>query len=262
MTSQTPKPAILIVHGGYFLPPAWDAFKTTLSSLGFAVSVPRLPTCGDARPPTALLSHDVAAVRTAAQELLSANHKIIVLAHSYGGIVASEALTPDLFASNNENKKGIVSLVYLAAWLVQPGDTLADVIGKYGFQSKVDLGQNEDGTVYAKNAPESFFNDINDANPARASELAKANVTHNWLGATGKVTAAPWKDLPTTYVHTTNDLAIMLPLQESMVKDAVDALGSTGRKIEIETIESAHCPFLSKPDEVVAILERALARIS
>jgi hypothetical protein len=96
--------------------------------------------------------------------------------------------------------------------------------------------------VYAKNAPESFYNDINEADPARAKGLAEANVTHNWLRATGTVTAAPWKDLPIMYVHMTKGLAIMLPLQQSMMKDIVDAAGSRG--LEIETIESAHCPFL------------------
>lgn len=170
--------------------------------------------------------------------------------------MASEAITPDLYASNSSNGRGATALLYLAAWLVQPGDTLADVITKYGFQSKVDLGQNDDGTVYAKNAPESFFNDIDSS---RAKELAEANVTHNWLAATGMITTAPWKDLPTTYVHTTIDLAIMLPLQQNMVKDAVEAADSRG--IEIETIESAHCPFLSKPEELVAVVERAVVRI-
>jgi len=252
------KPAILVVHGAYFLPLAWDAFKASLNSAGFQVSVPRLPTCGDSRPPTALLSHDVSAVRAAATELISAGHRILVLAHSYGGIVTSEAITPELYASNNGGEKGVVSLVYLAAWLVQPGDALTDVIGKYGFQCKVDLGQNDDGTVYAKNGPESFYNDINEVDSGRAEELAEANVTHNWLGATGKVTMAPWIDLPTTYVCTTKDLAIMLPLQQSMVKDAMDAPGA--KELVIETIESAHCPFFSRPEELIKVLQRAVAR--
>jgi pimeloyl-ACP methyl ester carboxylesterase len=257
------KPAILIVHGGYFLPPAWDAFKATLTSAGYTVSIPRLPTCGDSRPPTALLSDDVSAVKIAAKDLISAKHKIIVLAHSYGGVVASEALSPDFYAANNGGDKGVVSLIYLAAWLAQPGDGIGEIIGKYGFQCAVDLGQNDDGTVYAKNAPESFYNDINGVDPGRATELAKENVTHNWLGATGKVTLAPWKDLPSTYVHTTKDLAIYLPLQKSMVKDAADALASAGfPELEIEEIDSAHCPFLSEPEKLVAVLERAAAKYS
>jgi pimeloyl-ACP methyl ester carboxylesterase len=241
-------PAILIIHGGYFLPTAWDAFNDQLTKAGLVVRCPRLPTCGDKQPPTATLEEDVTAVRSAAKDLIDTGHNVIVLAHSYGGIVASEALTSDLYA--NEATKGIVHIIFLSAWLVQPGDTLEDVIGKYGFQCKVDLGSNGDGTVFAKNAAEAFFNDIDSAT---AEELAKGNVTHNWPAVSEKVTGAPWKDLPTTYVHCTRDLAIMLPLQKSMVQEAINAGGAP--EFVTEIIDSGHCPFLSKPDELISIVK-------
>ncbi|KAL4783633.1 alpha/beta-hydrolase [Aspergillus varians] len=243
--------AILIVHGGYFLPSSWDDFITHLTQKGFTVECPHLPSCGDTQPPTATLADDVSAVRAAAQKLRAAGHTIAVLAHSYGGVVASEAITPELYASEDPTGKGIACLVLLSAWLVQSGDSLPGVIEKYGFQCKVDLGNHGDGTVFAKNAPESFYNDIE---RARGEELARANVTHNWAAAAGGVTAAPWMDLPTVYVHSTRDLAIMLPLQESMVLDAVNA----GGRVRTETLEAGHCAFLSRPDELVGVLQRAI----
>ncbi|KAJ5825734.1 alpha/beta-hydrolase [Penicillium riverlandense] len=249
MTGAKPT-AILIVHGGYFLPPAWDALSNRLRKAGFVVQCPRLPSCGDKRPPTALREHDVAAVRKVAQELIDAGHSILVLAHSYGGMVASEAITKDLYASGGN---GVVSLIYLSAWLLQPGSTLEDVITKYGFQSEVDLGNNGDGTVFAKNAPESFYNDLE---PETAEEFARGNVTHNWGAALGPMKGAPWKDLPTTYVHCTQDMAIMHPLQQSMVQDAVNA----GGKLIVETIDAGHCPFLSQPEEIVRIVSQMLPK--
>ncbi|KAJ6034668.1 uncharacterized protein N7446_009422 [Penicillium canescens] len=254
MANQPPI-AILIVHGAYFLPSAWEDFCQRLTQAGFIVRCPRLPTCGDERPPTALLEQDVMAVRTAAQELMNSGHFIIVLAHSYGGIVTSEAINQDLYA--RDSGKGVAYLIYLSAWLVQPGSSLADVIAKYGFQCKVDIGINEDGTMVAKNAPESFYNDIDSA---RAEDLASSNVTHNWLAASGQVNGAPWKDMPMTYIYCTRDLAIMLPLQESMVRDALNAEGTS--RLITETIDSGHCPFLSKPEEVIRILQRVGAEIS
>ena len=254
MSSQTPPTAVLVVHGGYFLPPAWAPFIEDLKSAGFTVSCPRLPTCGDERPPKALLSDDVAAVRTAANELVEAGHSILVLCHSYGGIVASEAIQSDLYAKDN-NGKGVVRLVYLSSWLVQPGDSLMDVVGKHGFLTKVDLGQNDDGTVFAKNAPDSFYNDIE---RSRAEELATHNVTHNWLAVSGKVLAAPWKDLPTTYIHCERDLAIELPLQKDMVKDAIAAAGSA--KLETVSLDTGHCPFLSNPEALMQIVKSVSGR--
>ncbi|KAJ5439647.1 alpha/beta-hydrolase [Penicillium daleae] len=250
MSDQSPT-AILIIHGAYFLPSSWQPLINGLSHSQFTIRCPRLPSCGDERPPKATLDDDVAAVRTAAKELINAGHNILVLAHSYGGIVASEAITEELYP--NSNRKGIVSLVLLSAWLIQPGDTLEDVIKKYGFQCEVELGNNGDGTVFAKNAPSSFYNDID---PVVAWELAKENVTHNWFAASGKITRAPWKDIPTLYVFCLRDLAIMVPLQRSMVQDAVDAGGDA--RFVTEEIDSGHCPFVSRPEEVVRVVEKAL----
>ncbi|PLB44793.1 alpha/beta-hydrolase [Aspergillus steynii IBT 23096] len=240
--------AVLIVHGAYFLPPAWDAFSHSLSQRGFTVRCPRLPTCGDTRPPQALLADDVAAVRSAAEELMADDHTILVLSHSYGGIVASEAITPDLYINTKEKPKGVSHIVYLSAWLIQPGSTLSSVIEKYGLQCQVDLGNNNDGTVFAKNAPDSFYNDIE---REKAECLARDNVTHNLAAAMGVMTHAPWKDIPCLYVHCAKDLAIRIGLQEGMVKDAME----NGARLATTTIQAGHCPFLSRPEELIQIIE-------
>ncbi|KAJ5736093.1 uncharacterized protein N7483_001218 [Penicillium malachiteum] len=145
MAPQSPT-AILIIHGAYFLPAAYEAFSNRITEAGLTVRCPRLPSCGDTIPPTALLKHDVNAVQEAAKELIATNHKIIVLAHSYGGSVASEAITSDLYSINGSS--GVVSLIYLAAWLLVPGQGLDDVVAKHGMQSKVDLGTHGDGVMF------------------------------------------------------------------------------------------------------------------
>lgn len=248
----THKPtSILIIHGAYFLPNAWHSFSDQLRQAGLVVDCPRLPTCADNRPPTATIKDDTAAVHQSAQRLIDGGHSILVLAHSYGGMVASEAITPDLYANSDSNDgKGVVALILLSTWLVQPGDSLTGLIGKYEFQCKVDLGDNGDGTVFAKNAAESFYND---AESKEAEGFALRNVTHNILAASGEISGAPWKDLPTTYIHCSRDLAIMLPLQQSMVQDAVN----TGGKIITKTLDSGHCPFLTQPEAVLQIIKHA-----
>ncbi|KAJ5609157.1 hypothetical protein N7528_009724 [Penicillium herquei] len=257
MAPQSPI-GILIIHGAYFLPAAYESFSNRLTEAGLAVRCPRLPSCGDTIPPTALLEHDINAVQEAAKELIATNRKIIVLAHSYGGIVASAAITSDLYSVNGSS--GVVSLIYLAAWLLVPGQGLDDVIAKHGMQSKVDLGTHGDGVMFPKNAADSFFNDLD---RAEAEELAKGNVTHNWMAATGKMTHAPWMDLPMIYVFCSQDLALLPPLQQAMLQGAVDFGDGTdgGAGIVTETIDSGHCPFLSKPEEVQRVIEMAAANI-
>lgn len=66
----SPKPtAILVVQGAYFLPSAWDASSHDLSQRG--LQCPVLPTCGETRPSQALLAHEVAAVRSTAEDLVA-----------------------------------------------------------------------------------------------------------------------------------------------------------------------------------------------
>jgi hypothetical protein len=126
------------------------------------------------RPPKATLENDVTAVRHVAKQLVDAGHSIVLLAHSYGGIVASEAIREDLYAKQPSGP-GVVHLIYLSAWLLLPGYSLSDMFEKYGCQPQADTSINEDGTVSIKNAPDCFYNDIE---PSLVQELAKKNVTH------------------------------------------------------------------------------------
>jgi pimeloyl-ACP methyl ester carboxylesterase len=273
MTKAT---AVLIVHGGYFLPAAWTPFTNALNHAGFTVRCPRLPTCADTRPPTATLEDDVHAVQQAALELRDQGHSILVLAHSYGGVVASEAITPSFYSTSltrstnsnskkneneneNEKKGGVVALIYLAAFLIQPSTTLAQAMSKHIPPSHVQLGDNADGTVYAQNAVEAFYNDLSQT---QAEELARSNVTHNWSAVAHTVRGAPWMDLPTVYIQCARDRALVFELQQILVDDAVAATAAADNKgIERVTLDSGHCPFLSRPDEVLDIIKRvALAK--
>ena len=120
----THKPtSILIIQGAYFLPNAWDSVSDQFRQAGFVIECPRLPTCADSRPPAATIKDDTAAVHEAAQRLIDGGHSILVLSHSYGGMVASEAITPDVYANSDSTYgKGVVALILLSTWLVQPGD--------------------------------------------------------------------------------------------------------------------------------------------
>lgn len=240
-------PAVLFVHGGFHLPETYAPFLKQLSKAEFVVSCPRLPTNGDLRPPKATFQDDVATVRAVAFDLASAGHQIIVLAHSYGGLVASEAIAQDLYAKHGN--AGIVRLIYVSAWMIQPGTSLPQLFEKYGHQSKLELDMNEDGMALPKNGPEAFYHDIE---RARAEELSEKLVTHNFSAISNIITHTPWRVLPTLFVYCTKDVAISLDLQKTMVKDAVES-GAT--ELTVCTVESSHSPFWSMPAEVVRIVE-------
>jgi pimeloyl-ACP methyl ester carboxylesterase len=246
------KPAILIVHGAYFLPETWQPFMDRLKASGFEVRCPRLPTCGDKRPPTATLADDVAAVQTAGRELQSAGHPIIVLAHSFGGLVATEAITKDLRAPEPRNRStpGVIRMIYMCAFAPLPGQSIGDIFSKHGFLCDVKLEVNEDGTAFAQNPAEAWYNDIPESE--RAAYVEK-NVSHNFgLIGDSKVSEVPWKDVKSTYVYCDRDLAIHKPLQENMVKDAIN----DGGRWETTTLGLGHCSFLSAPEQVIDVVKK------
>ena len=89
------------------------------------------------RPPNPRLEDDVTTVRAVAFDLASAGHPIIVLAHSYSGLVASEAVTEELYAKHGN--AGVVGLIYMSAWMIQLKSALPQSFEKNGYQSNLEL---------------------------------------------------------------------------------------------------------------------------
>ena len=257
------KPVILIVHGAYMTPDLWQPFIKALNEAGFEAHCPRLPTCGDkdtptgtfadVRPAKATYDDDVKAVRKKAIEVAAAERSIVVLAHSYGGIVAADAIDAELCTHFRPPGTGGVSqLILLSAWLPLKGHSLQDMLKLHGFKTNCDVRFNEDGTAVLRNAAECFFNDVRPL--IRAEELAATIVTHNWPATSHKIKSTPWVKVPTTYIHCSQDKAIWLELQEAMVKDTVLEGGVKG--LRTETLDAGHCPFLSIPEVFMSMIEK------
>lgn len=102
-----------------------------------------------------------------------------------------------------------------------------------------------------KNVADSFYNDLE---PRSAQELAKKNVTHNTAPFPHKMSGAPWKVVPTTYVYCAKDMVIFIGLQTTMVKNARE---NGAAKLSTIACDTGRCPFLSMPAEVIGIVEKA-----
>lgn len=246
-------PAVLVVHGAYCTPSLLESFLQDVAAAGFVVRCPRLPTCGDVRPPVAGLSEDIRVVQATATELKAAGHPIIVLAHSYGGLVATEAITSELYAAapRSTRSAGVLRLIYVSAHLALPGMSIRDIYTKHGFLCDVELQFNDDGTASVTNPIDAFYNDLELKEAERASAQ---NVTHN-IALVGDIKAerAPWRAIPTTFVYCLKDLSMKMPLAQGLVKDALDLDESCGMKTV--SIDAGHFPFLSKPAAVVSMIE-------
>ena len=124
-------PTILFVHGSWHSPEHWKPLRELCESNGIPTTCPLQPTFG-ALPPIGM-EDDAKCIRKELKRLVEQEHKeAIVFAHSYGGLVASEAVDADLSkAAREENgqKGGVVRIMYLAAFFLPPGVSLARSFG-------------------------------------------------------------------------------------------------------------------------------------
>jgi pimeloyl-ACP methyl ester carboxylesterase len=131
MSSTKPNPTVLFVIGSWHSPAHYDVVRDIFSKAGYETSCPALPSLGQF-PPIGL-TEDAERIREELKTLVEKEEKeVIVVAHSYGGMVSTEALDK-VFAIKKrqaQNKKGgIVGLMYVCAFIVEVGQSLVDPMG-------------------------------------------------------------------------------------------------------------------------------------
>ena len=130
MSSPRSKPVVLIVTGAWHQPAHYQALVDALEADSYAVAIPQLPSF-DAAPHISMLD-DALEIRRTLDKLLAVGWDVIVLAHSYGGLVATEAVTHPYLKSSRTligRSGGVVALIYMTAFLLAPGQTLATALG-------------------------------------------------------------------------------------------------------------------------------------
>ena len=124
-------PTFVLVPGNFLPPTYYSSTAELLESHGYPTRVITIPSTGS---DTTLTSNepDIAAVREVIEELSGSGQEIIVVAHSYGAIPTCEAVK-DL--GHQERFKlgmsgGVVRMVLIAAWLLQEGESIPDIIAR------------------------------------------------------------------------------------------------------------------------------------
>lgn len=222
------RPDLLLVHGGWHGAWAFDVLVPVLASQGFTVRTVDLPSSGSLSG----LDADVAVVRRSLAEHATPT---LVVGHSYGGVVISEACS---------GVSNVVGLAYLCAFVLDKGESLSMFLQPVPPWLEID----ETGGVGRVRDPERvFYADLEPPVAARAAARLKPQ-SMACLGAV--LTAAAWRELPSSYLICEQDQALPVPAQEMM----------SARTHIVERLASSHSPFLSHPGEVAAFLARAADR--
>lgn len=117
------KPAILLLCGGWHTPESYAKLIKALEAAGHDVHCPRHPSTKQERPPTASLAEDTVSMRAYVTKLVDEGRRVVAIAHSYGGQIASNSLYGlGLDARKEKGLPGGVSdIVYMAAFALPEG---------------------------------------------------------------------------------------------------------------------------------------------
>ncbi|MFI9719791.1 alpha/beta hydrolase [Streptomyces sp. NPDC052396] len=226
---QNAENTLLLVHGAWHGSWCWERLLPALNGRGLSAVTVDLPSASPDGNLGTGLREDTQTLRAALDRI---DGPATVVAHSYAGIPATMAAVGD---------RRIAHLVYLAAYQLDAGESL---LGFHG-RPAPDPAQ---GTVPPLDNPrESFYSDV----PEEEAERAVRRLTRQSLRSFCEpVTAAGWRDVPSTYVLCDRDRAFAPQDQERLA----------ARAQSVHRLPSGHSPFLSMPERLADLLNYLHAR--
>jgi pimeloyl-ACP methyl ester carboxylesterase len=215
---------VVLVHGAFADGSGWKPVAEILERDGYTVYV--------VQEPETSFEADVAATRI----VLDRAAPCVLVGHSYGGMIISEA----------GDHESVRSLVYVAAFQPQPGESAGGLQGKTppASTSVVPVGG---GFLQVK--PESFAEDFAADVPKSAARfMAISQVPIAAAIFDAKVTQAAWSQKPSYAV---------IPKQDRMINPELMRFMTQRAKSETIELPGSHAIFLSRPQEVAELIEKA-----
>jgi pimeloyl-ACP methyl ester carboxylesterase len=222
---------VVLVHGGFVDGSGWEGVYKILRKDGYTVSVVQNPTIS--------LADDVAATK---RIVAMQNGPVILVGHSYGGVVITEA--------GNDPK--VAGLVYITAFAPDKGESVSTLIKDPPPGAPVPpILPPQDGYLFLDKAkfPTSFAGDVD---TERAAFMADSQVPWGVDALSGTISEPAWKTKPSWYLVATDDKMIPPAAQRFMSKRA----GST-----VVEVAGSHAIYVSQPIAVAALIEKAAREV-
>lgn len=233
-------------------PESYIKLRDALEGYGFDVQIPRHPSLSGARPPNAGLEHDAKALRAYLEAFLESGCEVIVLMHSYGGMVgtvACEGLGIDQRRQAGLDG-GITNMIGMAACILTEGKAMIDMVKHFGNEHLMPLAFDfaEDMTVLSRD-PKTLLIGL-DSGPSDNEVGEYLSTLVPWNGQCmydqTKLHRAAWRDIPITYLRTTKDMTMPVESQDWVIQGMRDE----GVTVRTASLETGHCPNLTTPNEV------------
>ncbi len=220
---------IVLVHGAWADGSGWKGVYDILVKDGYRVSI--------VQEPETSFKEDVAATkRVIAQQ----DGPCVVVAHSYGGAVITEAA----------NDPKVMALVYVAAHMPDAGENEADDGKRFpsDLSKSTAIKKTADGFTYLDPAQ---FHDYFAADlPAeQAAFMARSQVFNLADNFKAVITTAAWRTKPSWMLVATKDRTINPDLERWYAERA--------KSHKLEVSGASHSVYVSRPKEVAAVIEEA-----
>ncbi len=218
---------IMLVHGAFVDQTSWQPVAAILTKKGYNVTL--------VENPLTSLAADVDATK---QALAKQDGKTVLVGHSWGGVVITEA--------GNDPKVSV--LVYVSAFAPDVGQSLA-TLAKSGpaTEGAAAIHPNDKGNLYID--PKVFPSAVAaDLPPEIAEHLANSQLPLNHVAFEAPVDVAAWRDKRTFYVISTKDKVIAPDAQK---------LFAARMKAQTTEVAGSHASLVVHADAVAAVIEKA-----
>jgi pimeloyl-ACP methyl ester carboxylesterase len=226
-THESSVKEVVLVHGGFVDGSGWEEVYKILKKDGYNVSIVQNPTIS--------LADDVAVTK---RVLATHSGPVILVGHSYGGAVITEA--------GNDPK--VAGLVYIAAFALDNGESVSSLIKDPPPGAPVPpILPPVDGYLFLDKTkfPSSFAADVE---ADKAAFMADSQVPWGAEALNGTISEAAWRIKPSWYLVTTEDKTIPPPAQRFMS----DRAGST-----VVEVVGSHAIYVSQPNAVAKLIKTA-----
>ncbi|KAL3491534.1 alpha/beta-hydrolase [Aspergillus germanicus] len=240
---------------------------SSLRAHGHEVLAPTLPTMNGSRPPNANFTTDTDHIHSYIDSLADTGRRIVVLMHSYGGQVGTNALDKLDIASRTERglAGGVVHLIHMAALALEVGDSMYGMTERAGRARNLLAAQeiNEDGTSMYRNAVERMLGAGGDVavdsgmSEAEMQDYVKTLGTWNAQAMYGVLQHCAWRESPVSYIKALRDQVMPTSYQTKMI----EGIRAAGRDVEVFELDTGHSMHVTMTSEVVEIACGIMGRI-
>src|SRR5947209_12861964 len=230
--SHSVEKTIVLVHGGFVDGSGWEGVYRILKKDGYRVAIVQNPTLS--------LADDVAATK---RIIHAQNGPVILVGHSYGGAVITEA----------GNNPKVEKLVYITAFAPDKGESVNTLIANPPPGAPVPpILPPREGFLFLDREKfhASFAGDVGDE---QAAFMADSQVPWGVDALGGTISEPAWRSKPSWFLIATEDRMIPPPAQREMSERA----GST-----VNEVAGSHSIFLSHAAEVVGLIEQAASGVT